>query len=78
MIDDLENFFSSDDDDDETEEGFPFVLEIEDVRILYNLVEKGLRDWPGSPARPAEEQTRLYNLKLQFKAMLFEDLYQSD
>ena len=34
-------------------------LKIEDIRLLSHCVNETLRLWPGSPARPAEEQEHL-------------------
>lgn len=36
---------------------------IDDVILLHHCVSEFLRLWPGSPARPAEEQERLKALK---------------
>tara|TARA_B100002019_G_scaffold135206_1_gene116524 strand:+ start:1696 stop:1899 length:204 start_codon:yes stop_codon:yes gene_type:complete len=44
----------------------------EEVRMLYNHVCYAIQTWPGSPARPAEEQEYLQILKTRLFAMLTE------
>ena len=44
----------------------------EAVRTLYYAVKEAIRMWPGSPARPAEEQEMLYQLKMAIFAMMME------
>ena len=42
-------------------------LTIEDIRLLSHCVNETLRLWPGSPARPVEEQEHLrYHERLLF------------
>ena len=43
--------------------GFMIELSDEEVRTLLYAVNEALRVWPGSPARPAEEQGQLTDLK---------------
>ena len=43
--------------------GFQVELTDEEVRTLLYAVQEALRVWPGSPARPVEEQERLQDLK---------------
>ena len=52
------------DDHNQDDEIF-YTLEVpyEDVRLLYHCVQETIRTWPGSPARPAEEQIHLKNLR---------------
>tara|TARA_A200000113_G_C8762315_1_gene321524 strand:- start:552 stop:743 length:192 start_codon:yes stop_codon:yes gene_type:complete len=38
-------------------------MSIEDIRLLYHCVQETIRTWPGSPARPAEEQEHLWFLR---------------
>jgi len=38
-------------------------ISLEDCRVLYNAVCDALENWPGSPARPAEQQEQFRNLK---------------
>ena len=44
----------------------------EEVRMLYDHVCYAIKTWPGSPARPAEEQEYLQILKTRLFAMLTE------
>ena len=43
--------------------GFQVELTDDEVRTLLYAVQEALRVWPGSPARPVEEQERLQALK---------------
>lgn len=38
-------------------------MEYRNVRLLYHCVQETIRLWPGSPARPAEEQEHLKQLR---------------
>ncbi len=51
---------------------FDLLLTPEAVRTLYYAVSEAIRLWPGSPARPAEEQEELHALKLMLFAMTME------
>ena len=42
---------------------------IQGARMLYNHLDYSLKMWPGSPARPAEEQEMIINLKNHMFAM---------
>lgn len=53
-------------------EEFDFHLGPDDVRALLYAVSEAIRMWPGSPARPAEEQETLYHLKMGLFAMSME------
>lgn len=56
----------------ESEYDYNLFLKIEDVRMMYDHICYSLQMWPGSPARPAEEQEYLLKLKMQLFAMLAE------
>ena len=45
------------------EMGFMVELTDEEVRTLLYAVQEAIRVWPGSPARPPEEQEALQALK---------------
>ncbi len=45
------------------------VFNINGARALYDHLEYAIQTWPGSPARPAEEQEMLKHLKNQMFAM---------
>ena len=47
-------------------------LPYEDVRLLHHCVLETIKNWPGSPARPAEEQEYLQILKNRLFAMIME------
>ena len=44
---------------DEDVMGFMIELSDDEVRTLSHAVNEAIRVWPGSPARPAEEQEQL-------------------
>ena len=48
-------------------------MSIEDCRTMYTAVCDAIQYWPGSPARPAEEQEKLYQLKLFLFSIMCED-----
>jgi hypothetical protein len=56
------------------DEGFYCELKmgIDALRMLYSHLDYSIRMWPGSPARPAEEQLFLDSLKKQTFAMICE------
>ena len=47
-------------------------LGIDEVRYLYNHFDYSIKVWPGSPARPAEEQVLLDIMKKRMFAMMAE------
>ena len=51
---------------------FDLRLSPEGVRALHYAVNEAVRLWPGAPARPAEEQVVLCELKMALFAMLME------
>ena len=53
-------------------EDFDFILylRIDEIRMLYNHTCYSIKTWPGSPARPPEEQDYLLQLKSRLFAML--------
>ena len=38
-------------------------VSIEDIYLLYHCVQETIKNWPGSPARPVEEQEQLWELR---------------
>ncbi len=50
---------------------------IEDITLLHHCVSEFLRLWPGSPARPAEEQERLKALKNALYSAILDHTLQS-
>ena len=63
---------------DEEVMGFMMELTDDEVRTLRYAVEEAIRVWPGSPARPAEEQEALYALRDSFFRMILEMSYDVD
>ena len=52
--------------------GFEVELTDEEVKTLYYAVQEAIRLWPGAPARPHEEQERLWNLRDNLFRMILE------
>lgn len=52
--------------------GFEMILTDEEVKLLYYAVQEALRVWPGSPARPAEEQEQLRQMREDLFRMVLE------
>lgn len=57
---------------DEDVMGFNIDFTDDEVRLMYYAVQEALRVWPGSPARPAEEQENLWMLRDSFYRMILE------
>jgi hypothetical protein len=47
-------------------------MSLEDCRLLYTAVCDAINAWPGSPARPAEEQINLQQMKTFLFSILCE------
>jgi len=45
---------------------------IDEIRFMYSHLEYSLKMWPGSPARPVQEQQFLMDMKDKYFAMLME------
>ena len=54
------------------EHEYTLTTDINGIKNLKSSVEYLLSVWPGSPARPAEEQEALWKLRDQLQAMIFE------
>ena len=52
--------------------GFQIELTDDEVRTLLYAVNEAIRVWPGSPARPCEEQEQLQMLRDSFFRMTLE------
>ena len=52
--------------------GFMVELTDDEVRTPLYAVQEAIRVWPGSPARPAEEQGALQDLRNQLFTMTLE------
>jgi len=57
---------------DEDVMGFMVELTDDEIRTLNYAVNEAIRVWPGSPARPAEEQEMLQSLRDTFFRMILE------
>lgn len=38
-------------------------LGIDDIYLMYHCVQETIKNWPGAPARPYEEQQHLWDLR---------------
>lgn len=38
-------------------------VSIEDIYLMYHCVQETIKNWPGAPARPIEEQQQLWELR---------------
>ena len=45
---------------------------IDELRMFYSHICYAIETWPGSPARPPEEQEWLWSMKEKYFAMLME------
>jgi hypothetical protein len=59
------NEFPEDQFDEEMpDEGFyQLSMGIDDIYLMYHCVQETIKNWPGSPARPSEEQQHLWDLR---------------
>lgn len=57
---------------------FEVVFCEQEIRALAYSVNEAIRLWPGSPARPAEEQQWLFDLKTTLFALQMEMVYEKD
>ena len=59
-------------DDTNFEMGFELTLSDDEIRTLHYAVTEAIRNWPGYPSRPIEEQEHLQNLKQGLYRMVLE------
>ena len=52
--------------------GFEIEISDDEVKTLYYAVTEAIRVWPGSPARPPEEQEKLQALKMTLFGMIMD------
>jgi hypothetical protein len=57
--------------------GFDIEMSDQDVKTTYYAICEAIRLWPGSPARPAEEQEHLKDLRDNFFRMILEMSFDS-
>ena len=60
------------------EMGFMVELSDQEVHTLLYAVQEALRVWPGSQARPAEEQEALQALKRELFTMTLEAVWEKE
>ena len=56
----------------EKEPDYTVFMQIEDVHLLHHCVKETIEKWPGSPARPAEEQEHLWQVRDWLYRMILE------
>ena len=56
----------------EDEWNFEWSMNIKAIRLMYSHICYSIEMWPGSPARPAEEQEFLHDMKRKLFAMITE------
>jgi hypothetical protein len=61
---------------DESRWRIELLMNIHSVRALSGIIDYFLETWPGSPARPAEEQVFALDLKYKLKQMLMEHSFE--
>ena len=49
---------------------FVMYMRIDEIRLMYSHICYALETWPGSPARPPEEQEYLHMIKNRLFAMI--------
>lgn len=57
---------------------FEITLGPEEIRALFYAVSEAVRLWPGSPARPREEQEQLQYLKMVLFSLTLELIYEEE
>ena len=56
----------------EEEWNFEWSMNIKAIRLMYSHICYSIEMWPGAPARPAEEQEFLHDMKRKLFAMITE------
>ena len=57
---------------DEDLMGFEVQFSDDEVRALHYAVTEAIKNWPGAPARPVEEQEHLESIRIGLVQMLLE------
>ena len=57
---------------EEEEFSIQWSMSIDEIRALHSSISYLIEIWPGSPARPAEEQVYLQQLKSSLFAMIMD------
>jgi len=56
---------------------FTVNLKIEEIQLLYYCVQEAIKYWPGAPARPYEEQEKLWEVRDNLYRMILEHKFNS-
>ena len=62
--------------EEQGEWGFQVDYTDTDIKTMYYAVTEALKNWPGAPQRPAEEQETLRALKMGLFTMILEINYE--
>tara|TARA_B100000678_G_scaffold228644_1_gene196662 strand:+ start:230 stop:433 length:204 start_codon:yes stop_codon:yes gene_type:complete len=54
---------------------YDVTLGINDVRVLHYAISEAIKNWPGAPARPAEEQQYLWQARDWTKKIILEHTF---
>jgi hypothetical protein len=57
---DEDDYFSEEEQD---QYDYMVALTIDDIRLIHHSVQETIKYWPGAPARPYDEQERLWALR---------------
>ena len=49
--------------EEEFESAYQLEVGIDDIYLMYHCVQETIKNWPGAPARPVEEQQALWDLR---------------
>ena len=63
------------DQEDQDIQLYNVTLGIDDVRVLQYSVDISLKNWPGAPARPAEEQEYLWHTRDWLNKIILEHTF---
>ena len=57
------------------ETAYQITVGIDDVRVLLYATEEAIKNWPGAPARPYQEQEHLWATRDWLKKIIFEHTF---
>jgi len=57
------------------EADYNVTLSAADVNLLHHCISETIKNWPGAPARPWEEQEHLWHLRDSMYRMILETRY---
>jgi len=64
-------------DDENFKYDYTMHITIDDVRLMHYSIEQAIKYWPGSPARPQEEQEHMWHIRDQFQRMMLDYSFQN-